>query len=102
MSQFKYKLTTTRHIFSYADIRRVQFCIKIRLLFSYDGYLREAHRMYKEVCLICRNFNWPKMSGRDATKPERCPPVADYNEGNSIYKPIFVIRRNCALRLFRG
>uniref|UniRef100_F6SVI8 Protein FAM160B1 n=1 Tax=Ciona intestinalis TaxID=7719 RepID=F6SVI8_CIOIN len=29
---------------------------------GYDGYLREAHRMYKDVCLNCRGFNWPKLT----------------------------------------
>lgn len=48
---------------------------------SYDGYLREAHRMYRDVCSTCRGFNWPPMNEKDATKPERCIPVADYNEG---------------------
>uniref|UniRef100_F6SVH2 Protein FAM160B1 n=1 Tax=Ciona intestinalis TaxID=7719 RepID=F6SVH2_CIOIN len=38
---------------------------------KYDGYLREAHRMYKDVCLNCRGFNWPKLSDNKLEPAER-------------------------------
>ncbi|CAK8682922.1 FHF complex subunit HOOK interacting protein 2A-like [Clavelina lepadiformis] len=48
---------------------------------GYDGYLREAHRMYKDVCAICCKFSWPKMNGKELEAAERCQPVAVYEEG---------------------
>uniref|UniRef100_F6SV43 Protein FAM160B1 n=1 Tax=Ciona intestinalis TaxID=7719 RepID=F6SV43_CIOIN len=48
---------------------------------GYDGYLREAHRMYKDVCLNCRGFNWPKLSDNKLEPAERCEAVTNYDEG---------------------
>uniref|UniRef100_H2YX74 FHF complex subunit HOOK-interacting protein C-terminal domain-containing protein n=1 Tax=Ciona savignyi TaxID=51511 RepID=H2YX74_CIOSA len=48
---------------------------------GYDGYLREAHRMYKDVCLNCQGFNWPSVSENKLEPAERCQAVNNYNEG---------------------
>nr|CAB3244298.1 protein FAM160B1 [Phallusia mammillata] len=48
---------------------------------GYDGYLREAHRTYKEICSTCREFDWPKPRNDILQAADRCQPVAVYNEG---------------------
>jgi len=48
---------------------------------SYDGYLREAHRTYKETCKSCAAYNWPKLIGNNLDPPERCKPIPTYHEG---------------------
>ena len=54
------------------------YIISLFLIIRYDGYLREAHRMYKEMKEVCKNFQWP---ADDLTPAERCAPVANYDEG---------------------
>ncbi|XP_039266532.1 FHF complex subunit HOOK interacting protein 2A-like isoform X2 [Styela clava] len=44
---------------------------------GHDSYLREAHRMYRDVQYVCSQFNWPK----EFDNPDRCPAVNNFNEG---------------------
>ena len=67
-------------------IRR--FYVVFYQFFSYDGYLREAHRMYKEVLTVCRAFEWPSISKDQLTSPDRGVPVAQFSEG-SVYEATF-------------
>lgn len=44
---------------------------------GHDSYLREAHRMYRDVQLVCNHFDWPN----EFEDPERCTPVTTFSEG---------------------
>lgn len=44
---------------------------------GHDSYLREAHRMYRDVQFVCGRFNWPK----EHDSPDRCQVVHNFNEG---------------------
>jgi len=48
---------------------------------GYDSYLREAHRSYKEICGLCKDFNWPELKTLKEDSPERCSAVSEFNEG---------------------
>jgi len=48
---------------------------------GYDSYLREAHRSYKEICSLCKDYKWPELINFKSGSAERSKAVADYDEG---------------------